>query len=92
MLLHIFAWYDKVDKAYMAGTIMADRSPRAVYRGYMAEFGKNRAMNKDEFELHEIGTIDEQTGEVTAFNPHHVPDVTCVFANRDTASGEVVDE
>ena len=45
MKLNVFCWYDKVDKVYMRDSIVADRSTRAVCRGYLQAFEQNRKMN-----------------------------------------------
>lgn len=77
MILNVFCWYDKVDKVYMRDSIVADRSTRAVCRGYLQVFEQNRKMNFKEFELHKIGTFDDETAEFVPCND--VVDPTIVY-------------
>lgn len=77
MKLNVFCWYDKVDKVYMRDSILADRSIRAVCRGYLHSFESDRKMNFKEFELHKIGEFDDETAEF--FPCNEVIDPTIVY-------------
>lgn len=77
MKVNVFCWYDKVDQVYMKDSIVADRSLRAVCRGYLQAFEQNRKMNFKEFELHQIGKFDDETAEFVPMN--EVIDPTIVY-------------
>lgn len=83
MKLNVFCWYDKIDKVYMRDSIVADRSTRAVCRGYLQAFEQNRKMNYKEFELHKIGEFDDETAELVPCN--EIIDPTIVYAKPDTS-------
>lgn len=87
MKLNVFCWYDKVDKVYMRDSIVADRSTRAVSRGYLQVFEQNRKMNYKEFELHKIGEFDDETAEFIPCN--EVIDPTIVYDKPDTSTENV---
>lgn len=87
MKLNVFCWYDKIDKVYMRDSIVADRSTRAVCRGYLQTFEQNRKMNYKEFELHKIGEFDDETAEFIPCN--EVIDPTIVYDKPDTAQENV---
>jgi hypothetical protein len=77
MKLKVFCWYDKVDKVYMRDSILADRSTRSVCRGYLHAFEQDKKMNFKEFELHQIGVFDDESGFFESCN--EVIDPTIVY-------------
>lgn len=79
MKLNVFCWYDKVDKVYMRDSVVVDRSTRAVCRGYLQSFQKNRMMNFKEFSLVQVGEFDDETGIINAFEKPVEVDPTIVF-------------
>lgn len=87
MKLNVFCWFDKIDKVYMRDSIVADRSTRAVCRGYLQAFEQNRKMNYKEFELHKIGEFDDDTGEFIPCN--EVIDPTIVYDKPDISTENV---
>lgn len=79
MKLNVFCWYDKIDKVYMRDSVVVDRSTRAVCRGYLQSFQKNKMMNYKEFSLVQIGEFDDETGIINAFDKPVEVDPTIVF-------------
>lgn len=103
MLNGVFCWYDKIDKVYMPGTFMLNRSERAVCRGFLQEFERDKRMNPAEFSLYRIGTFDDETGQFvlgeyddnTQFVKYDKPrqvDPSVVFAKQGATDGAVVEE
>lgn len=88
----LYAWYDKVDKTVLPGSLMASPSERSVCRGFISSFEKDRKMNIKEYELVCLGSIDEETGRITALPERRVVDYNCVYAPAVSTDGEVVDE
>lgn len=90
--LNVCVFFDKIDKLYQSDSISVHRSLRAICRGYLDVFDKNRRMNPQEFALCKIGMFDDETGELIPCNPPEVIDPTIVFAQPKAEQGEVVDE
>lgn len=88
MVCNVFCWYDKVDKVYMKDSIVADRSTRAVCRGYLQAFEQNRKMNFKEFSLVQLGSFDDETGILIPFDPPKEIDPTIVFEKQDLSDGK----
>lgn len=86
MKLSIFAWFDKIDKVYMKDSIVADRSIRAVCRGYLHAFEQDRKMNYKEFELHKIGEFDDESGSIVPCN--EVIEPTIVYDKPEVSEKE----
>lgn len=88
MKLNVFCWFDKIDKVYMRDSVVVDRSTRAVCRGYLQSFQKNKMMNFKEFSLVQIGEFDDETGTISAFtNPVEI-DPTIVFDKSEETLNE----
>lgn len=90
--IKIFAWYDKVDKSVLLGSLMCSASTRSVCRGFLASFDKDKRMNIKEYDLVCLGIIDEDTGRIDAYARPEVIDPNIVYGEVDTSSGDVVDE
>lgn len=93
MKLNVFCWYDKIDKVYMRDSVVVDRSTRAVCRGYLNSFQKNKMMNFKEFSLVQIGEFDDETGVLNSFGAPVEIDPTIVFdkSEENISENEKVD-
>lgn len=92
MKLNVCMFYDKVDKCYQSDSISIHRSLRAICRGYLDVFDRNRRMNPKEFKLMQVAEFDDETGEfLTSGFPKEV-DPTIVFQRVEKTDGKVVDE
>lgn len=91
MKCNVFCWYDKIDKVYMKDSIVADRSTRAVCRGYLQAFDQNKKMNFKEFELVQLGVFDDESGAFEPINPPERIDPTIVYAQPDLSDGQEKD-
>lgn len=89
MKVNVFCWYDKIDKVYMKDSIVSDRSTRAVCRGYLQVFEQNKKMNFKEYELYQIATFDDETGELVPMK--EVVDPTIVFEKPVVEENKEVD-
>lgn len=88
MKLGIFCWHDKVDGVYMPDSVMVDRSKRAVCRGYLQAFEQNKKLNFKEYELCQLGTIDDETGVISANKEPEVIDPKIVYAQEDLSDNK----
>lgn len=92
MILKAYCWYDKVDKVYMADSFVLSRSERAVCRGFINEFSRDKKMNPAEFDLIHVGSFDDEKGVFTALKEPSVVDVNQVYAEQPNTNGSVADE
>lgn len=90
--LNVCCFYDKVDGFYQSESISIHRSLRAICRGYLDVFDKNRRMNPKEFELRQIGFFDDETGQFDSVGFPKTIDPTIVFQPVEQTDGKVIDE
>lgn len=92
MILKAYVWFDKVDKVYMSDSFVCARSERAVCRGFLNEFSRDKKMNIKEYDLVKIGTFDDETGVFTALDSPAVVDYNQVYSDVPDTQGDVKSE
>lgn len=85
----IFAWYDKVDKVYMADSILLNEFSRPVMRGFLTSFERDRKMRIDEYALVKVGDFDSETGVITPLTAPEEIDPYRVLQDVPNTKGDV---